>query len=108
MLHPAASSRPIWRNRASLDAPGTIKLVRGIRPRITGNVGDTVIIQIGASNDPFTDPVWSAAMTHTIGTTIANDCLVSGRYLAIRFLTGTAYQWRLDSFDLDVTQQGGW
>ena len=71
-------------------------------------MGDTVIIQIGASNDPFTDPVWSAAMTHTIGTTIANDCLVSGRYLSIRFLTGTAYQWRLDSFDLDVTQQGGW
>lgn len=96
------------RRGLSFDSPESIKLVRGIRPRITGNTGETVQIQIGSQDDPYTEPTWSAVMNHTIGSTIANDCLVSGRYIAIKFLTGTAYQWRLDSFDLDVQQHGIW
>lgn len=89
------------------DADDKIKLVRGIRPRITGNVGDTVIVKIGSSSDPYATPTYTS-MTHTIGSTISNDCLVAGRYIAIRFETGTAYQWRLDSYDLDVEMAGNW
>jgi hypothetical protein len=96
------------RRGLSFDAPETLKLIRGIRPRIMGNTGQTVQIQIGTQTDPFTEPVWGEVMTHTIGSTIANDCLVSGRYIAIRFSTGTAFQWRLDSYDVDVNPMGGW
>jgi hypothetical protein len=91
----------------SFDVPESIKLIRGIRPRITGNTGDTVIISVGTQPDPWSTPVYTD-MTHTIGSTIANDCLVSGRYIAIKFSTGTAYQWRLDSFDIDVQTGGLW
>lgn len=96
------------RRGLSLDFPEQIKLVRGIRPRITGSVGNTVLIQIGGQSDPFTEPVWSDVMTHTIGSTIANDCLVSGRYIAVKLATGTAFQWRLDSYDLDVSVSSSW
>lgn len=96
------------RRGLSFGAPETMKLVRGIRPRIIGNTGETVSIKIGSSNDPYLDPTWGTTMTHTIGTTISNDCLVSGRYIAVRFETGTAYQWRLDSYDLDVVEGGLW
>jgi hypothetical protein len=96
------------RQGLSFDAPDSIKLVKGIRPRITGSLGYTVGIQIGASDDPFTDPTYSAVMNHVIGTTISNDCLVSGRYIAVKFLTGTGYQWRLDSYDLDIETAGKW
>ena len=96
------------RRGLSFDAPETLKLIRGIRPRIMGNTGQTVQIQIGAQTDPFTEPVWGPVMTHTIGTTVSNDCLVSGRYIAIRFSTGTAFQWRLDSYDIDMNPMGGW
>lgn len=96
------------RRGLSLGAPEQIKLVRGIRPRIVGNVGETVNIKIGASNDPFADPTWGPTMAHTIGSTVANDCLVSGRYIAVRLETGTAYQFRLDSYDLDVENGGMW
>ncbi len=96
------------RRGLSLGAPEGIKLVRGIRPRIQGNTGQTVNIKIGTSNDPFTDPTWGPTMAHTIGSTVANDCFVSGRYIAVRFETGTAYQWRLDSYDLDVAEGGAW
>ena len=94
------------RRGLSLGAPERRKLVRGVRPRITGNVGDTVTIQVGSSNDPYTDPVYGSAMNHVIGSTIHDDCLIEGRYIAIKFSTGTAYQWRLDSYDLDVVDAG--
>jgi hypothetical protein len=96
------------RRGLSFGEPESIKVVRGIRPRIVGSTGQTVSVQIGASDDPFTDPVYGATMTHTIGSTISNDCFVSGRYIAVRFSTGTGYQWRLDSYDLDVVTGGKW
>ena len=96
------------RRGLSFDAPERIKLVKGIRPRIVGDVGATVLIYIGSSDDPYAEPTYGSAMTHTIGSTVANDCFVTGRYIAVKFATGTAYSWRLDSYELDVTTQGLW
>lgn len=89
----------------SLDMPDRIKLVTGIRPRITGNPGETVTVKIGYSDDPYEDPVYTT-MTYTIGQTIQCDCFVSGRYIAIRFENGSAFSWRLDSYDLFVEDGG--
>ena len=95
------------RRGLSLGAPDKIKLVKSIRPRITGNVGSTVKIKVGTSSDPYAEPTYTE-MTHTIGSTVANDCTVAGRYIAIRIESGTAYEWRLDSYDIDVTEGGSW
>lgn len=92
----------------SFDAPDQIKLVRGIRSRISGNAGETVIISVGGMDDPYADPIYTATMTHTIGQTVADDCLVSGRYICIKYSSGTAAQWRLDSFTLDIETGGMW
>jgi hypothetical protein len=97
----------VERKGLSFGAPEKRKIVRSIKPRITGNVGDTVIIKIGSQDDPWSTPVYTT-MTHTIGSTVANFCMVAGRYITIRFETGTAYQWRLDSYDLDVIISGEW
>jgi hypothetical protein len=94
------------RRGLSFDAPESIKLVKGIRAQITGNVGDTVLIYVGSADDPYEDPTYGSAMTHTIGTTIQSDCFVTGRYIAIKFATGTAYQWRLDSYQINVEVAG--
>ena len=96
------------RKGLSFDVPEKIKLVRGIRPRIVGNTGNTIIIKIGYQNDPYEDPTWVSTMTHTIGTTIENQCFVSGRYIAVRFQSDTAYNWRVDSYELDVQISGEW
>lgn len=82
------------------------KLITGIRPRIFGNVGETVIIKIGFSDDPYADPTYTSS-TFTIGVDLQVDVFVSARYAAIRIETGTAFQWRLDSYDwLDVIREG--
>lgn len=95
------------RRGLSFGAPESMKLIKGIRPRIVGNTGDTVIVKVGYSDDPYLDPTYTS-MTHTIGSTISNDCLVSGRYISVRFETDGAYQWRLDSLDLDIEVAGAW
>lgn len=94
------------RRGLSFGEPEYRKIIRSIRPRIKGNTGDTVIIKVGGSDDPFLDPVYMETITHVIGSTVTNDCLVDSRYPAIRFETGTAYQWRLDSYDVDVEKGG--
>lgn len=96
------------RRGLSFGAPDKRKLCRGIRPRIVGSTGYTVQFQIGASDDPYAEPTYGEVMTHTIGTTVANDCFVDGRYLAVKMITGTGYQFRLDSYDLDIEITGSW
>jgi hypothetical protein len=91
----------------SFDMPEAMKLIKGIRPRIYGNVGETVIVKVGYSTSPYDTPTYTSS-TYTIGSTIANDLFVSGRYLAIRFETGTAAQFRIDSFDIDLDTMGAW
>lgn len=97
----------VERRGLSFDAPEKIKLVKGIRPRITGNAGETVTIQVGSQDDPFEEPSYTT-MTHTIGSTVRNNCLVAGRYISIKFETGSAYNWRLDSYDIEVDAIGDW
>jgi hypothetical protein len=96
------------RRGLGFDADDKIKLISGIRLHITGNVGDTVTVKIGYADDPYADPTYPVTMTHTIGSTIQCDCYVSGRYIAIRLETGSAYQWRLDSYSLEVSDGGSW
>jgi hypothetical protein len=90
-------------------ADEAIKLMKGIRARIRGNNGDTVIIKVAALSDPYETPVYlpENTMTHVIGTDFKVDCLVSGRYFAVRFETGSAFLWILDSYDMEV-EEAGW
>lgn len=96
------------RRGLSLDAPEQMKLIKGIRPRIYGNKGQTVMIRVGAQDDPFAEPDWAEPVPFIIGKDVAADCFVSGRYLALRIESGTAFQIRLDSYDVEYELMGAW
>lgn len=96
------------RRGLSLGSPETIKLVTGVKPRIHGEIGETVLISVGSSNEPYEDPTYSTPVAFTIGTTVQCDFTVSGRYIAIKFETGTTSRWSLDSYDLTVENVGQW
>lgn len=96
------------RQGLSFDAPEQTKLVRGIRPRITGTAGKTVMISVAGMDDPYETPVYSETQSYTIGSTVACDFLVDGRYIAIKVEAGTALSWRLDSFTIDIEPSGAW
>ena len=88
-------------------SPDKIKLVKSVRPRIMGNTGETVTLKIGSQDDPWSEPVYTS-MTHTIGSTVRNNCLVAGRYISFKVETGSAYTWRMDSYDIEVETIGDW
>jgi hypothetical protein len=104
----ALPSAYIERRGLSFDNIEKLKLVKGIRAQITGNTGDTVLIYVGSSDDPYEDPTYGDAMTFTIGSTTQVDCFVTGRYIAIKFATGTAFNWRLDSYSIMVDTAGAY
>jgi hypothetical protein len=83
--------------------------INGIRPVIYGNNGLTVTVKIGGSDtSPYDEPTWDAVMTYTIGQTIRCDGFSNRRFPAIRFESGTAYQWRLDGYSAEWRDGGQW
>lgn len=79
------------------------KRITRVRARIAGNPGLTVLIKVGGhQTDPYADPEYPVEFEHVIGESVAADMIVDYRYPAIRFETGTAPQWRLDSYDLEI------
>ncbi|HEY1091096.1 MAG TPA: hypothetical protein VGE47_08400, partial [Burkholderiaceae bacterium] len=95
------------RTGLSFDAPDRIKTLTGIRPRIVGNKGGTVLVKVAGMNEADDTPQW-VTTTYTIGQTLQCDAIVSGRYLAIRFETGTAFSWRLDGYQAFVIDSGAY
>jgi hypothetical protein len=95
------------RRSLHFDAPDRIKTITGVRPRIVGNAGGTVLVKIGSAERHEDEPVWTTT-TYTIGQTLQCDAIVTGRYLSLRFETGTAYSWRLDGFDAFVIDAGAY
>lgn len=94
------------RRGLSLDSPEHMKLVTRIRPRVHGNEGQTLNVRVGSQSDPWAEPDWSDPIPFEIGADLSADCMVCGRYLAIRFESGTAYQVRLDSYDIEFELGG--
>lgn len=83
-----------------------VKTVRGIRPRIDGNSGAQVSIQIGASMYPDSGTIWQPAQTFTVGQSIKVDSFATGRYISVRFSNVDYAPWRMKSFDIDWTPAG--
>jgi len=102
----ALPSAYLERTGLSFDAPDRMKLITSILPRITGNRGGTVRMRVGWADAPDVDPTWLDPFDFTIGETLTCDPYLAGRYLAIRFETGTAFSWRLDALDLFVEDAG--
>lgn len=91
------------------DDDAYMKVLKSVRIRAIGNAGETITVKIGGHNeDPSADPEYPVSMTYTIGETVSLDEFVEYRYLAIRIESGTAYQWRIPSLDLEVERGGEW
>lgn len=88
--------------------PNKRTFVRGIVPHIKGLSGTTVAVSIGQADDPYSDPTYNTAVNYTIGSSVRVDSPVEGRYIAVKIATGDAYEWRLDSYEVDYENGGYW
>jgi hypothetical protein len=93
----------VERRGLSLGDSSRFKVINSVLARIQGTAGELVTIKVGGHDtDPSADPTWDATLTHTLGTTLEDFCMVQRRFVAIRIEGAGAFQWKLDSLDLDV------
>ena len=83
---------------------GLKKLFKRVRPRVSGQVGTVLAVQIGA-HDEISAPVkWQAAQPFTIGQSTSVPAMVAGRFAAMRF-EGTG-RFAVEGFSIEYTEQG--
>lgn len=102
----SAISSYLERRGLVFGAPEKRKIIKAILPRIYGTAGQTMTIKCGSQVDPYTAPATWQSNTFTIGTTERVPFTVDGRYIAIRIETGTATNWRLDSYSIEYDLTG--
>ncbi len=96
----------IERTGMHFESPETVKLCRGVRPKIDAPMGTPVYIQVGAAMLPDQAPTWQLPVTFTVGTDIEVHSFASGRFLSLRMFTTANQAWRVRSVQLDVVRQG--
>lgn len=86
----------------------TVKLCRGIRPRIDAAAGTVITVEIGASMDPLSPPSYGPPVPFRVGIDVKADGFASGRYLAVRYSTNSLAPWRIARDAFDVTPMGAY
>lgn len=105
----AAVSAMLERKHIALNSdPDTVKLIKSVRPRVDAAAGTVLNIEVGASMDAETEPVYSSPVTYTVGSTLKADSFASGRFHSIRITSDGLTPWRIKSFDLEFVEQGRW
>jgi hypothetical protein len=92
------------RTGMSFDDPYSVKLIRGVRPRIDATGQTPITIQVGSSMVPDSPVTWSPPVQFSVGQDIKADTFAQGRFLAIRLTGRNAY--RIRSLDFDVVPSG--
>jgi hypothetical protein len=106
--HGASFTATLDRTGMHFDAPETVKLCRGVRPKIDAAQGTVIKVQIGAAMVPDGSPTWQTPMNFTVGTDIEAHSFASGRFLALRMYTTGDAPWRVRSVQMDIVPQGAY
>ena len=98
----------IERTGIHLDDPSQIKLVRKVHLNMekTGQATGEIEVMVGSANSPESVTDWSSPITFNPETQNKVDCLVSGKYLALRVQSSSDVGWKLNSYAMDVVANG--
>ena len=94
------------RTGMAFDAPDVVKTIRAVYPRLDGNAGTAITVEVGGSMNAESPPTWSAPVTYIKGTTFKADTFATGRFLSVRFTSVGGAPWRIKSYDLDMVKRG--
>lgn len=89
----------------ALGNPATVKLISRVYPRINGEAGAVVNVQVGAQVGPGDLVNWGPPVPFTIGTTKHVDCLASGRYAALRVSGAPLSSWGVAGFSMQYQER---
>lgn len=84
----------------------SVKFLRGLRPLLTGAIGESVSVYVGVQYDLNDDVEWLAPVAYTIGSTEFVDVRTTGRLFSLK-IVGVGVRWVLTGVELDVQYAGG-
>lgn len=86
----------------------SIKLCTELWPRVIAQAGTVVEFAVGAQEWQQGDVTWTDWMPFTVGTDEKVDVYISGRLLAVKMRSITAFEARLTGYELVVEPVGTW
>jgi hypothetical protein len=92
-----------YAERTGLDIGQGIHTVTGIHPMVEG---DSVDVYVGSHMTPNGSVTWSGPFSFDPSSDYKVDCLVTGRYHAIRFKSSSDVQWAINSYSVDYEYAG--
>ena len=98
----------VERTGLHLDDPSKIKLVTKVHLNMekTGRPTGEIEVRVGSSNSPEGSTDWSSPITFNPETQNKVDCLVSGKYLALRVQSSSDVGWKLNSYAMNIVANG--
>lgn len=96
------------RKAITFDDPYSNKVIRSLYPRFDAPKGTILSISVGGAMYAKDDPVYSAAVSFSVGEQIKIDAFATGRFLAVKIEANDYAPWRLRSLDLDVVTTGAY
>jgi len=102
----ATSARTLFAERVGIGVSPHMrrKLFKRLRPRIVGEAGSAIEVQVGAHDEVGMAVAWDAPRIFTVGTDQSVPCLAAGRYAAARF--SGAGRWRIEGLQLEFEAMG--
>lgn len=98
----------VERTGISLDAPTQVKTIKRLRPIVKAPTGTQLTFRVGGAMDAYSGVTWSSPVVFTVGTDVSVDAFATGRELAWRVESSSAYTWRIERLDIDVVPRGDW
>lgn len=92
----------------AFDAPNQVKTVTRVLPRVNAPDGTVLVFRIGGQMTANGPVDWSDPVTFTVGVDQTVDAFASGRFLAYRVESSSAYGWSLEGLDFEATPRGSW
>lgn len=105
-FHGTGFTASIERTGLAFGDASTVKTARAVYPRIDGNSGSTIYIQLGATMDVEAPYTWADPVPYVIGSTFKADSFVTGRFIGYRIYSSDTFSWRARSIDFDVKLGG--
>lgn len=93
------------RDGLSINDDRGMKFVSSVTPHITGE--GAVQLYVGSQYIQDGPVTWKGPYQYNIGTQYKVDCRVTGRYIAIKFVTESVSNWSLNGYTLEFTPLAG-
>lgn len=92
------------RSGIDFEDPRSIKYINSVAPQVTG--AGVLDVYVGSQMIEGEGVEWKGPFPYEIGQDYKIDCRVSGRFIAIKFQSGSSANWNINGYTMEITTTG--